>query len=65
MNANELRDLGVEELKARENTLREEYFNLRCRHHTQQLENTAGLAKVRRDIARVMMVITEKQRAGA
>jgi len=62
MNAKELRDLGVPELRAKEKELREENFKLRFQQGTRQLENTAGLRRVRRDIARVLSVITEKER---
>lgn len=65
MKANELRDLGVEELKARVKELREENFKLRFQQGTRQLENTAGLQKVRRDIAKALTIITEKERKGA
>lgn len=65
MKAKELRDLGVEELRAKEKALREENFKLRFQQGTRQLENTAGLKKVRRDIARVLTVITQKERQGA
>lgn len=65
MKAKELRDLGVEELRAKEKGLREEHFKLRFQQGTRQLENTAGLRKVRKDISRVLAVITEKERQGA
>ena len=65
MKVNEIRQFSTEELNAKETELRQECFNLRCQRQTQQLENTAALAKVRRDIARVKTVLAEKQRAGA
>ena len=65
MKASEIRQFSAAELAAKELELRQECFNLRCNKQTQQLENTAALARVRREIARVMTVIAENQRAGA
>lgn len=60
MKANEVRELGVEELRQREKDLREEYFNLKFQLATNQLANTAKLKQVRKDIARVKTVLKEK-----
>ena len=65
MKVKELRELGVSELRAKEKELREEGFKLRFQQSTRQLENTAGLRKVRRDIAKVLTILSEKERAGA
>jgi large subunit ribosomal protein L29 len=65
MNTNELRDLSADELRAKEIELREESFKLRFQHGTRQLDNTAGLKKVRREIASVLTLITEKEQTGA
>ena len=65
MNARDLRDMTVEELRARESDLRQENFNLRFQHGTSQLDNTAGLERVRRDIARVLTVLKDKERDSA
>ena len=65
MKVSEIRQLSAEELAAKEVELRQECFNLRCNKQTQQLENTAALAKVRREIARIKTVAAENQRAGA
>ena len=46
----------VERLK----TAREEAFNLRFRHATGELENTATLASARRDIARLLTVARQR-----
>ncbi len=59
MNASELRDLGLEELEKKLNSLKEEHFNLRFQHSTDQLDNTAILSSVKKDIARVNTVIKE------
>lgn len=60
MNAKELRELSVEELRAREGELRQELFNLRFQHATRQLENTARLPAVKKEIARIFTVLGEK-----
>ncbi len=65
MKAAELREMTIEELKKKEQELRRELFNLRFQHATHQLENTARIKLVRRDIARVNTVIREKQLEGA
>lgn len=65
MKVNDIRSMSAEELVAKEEELRQEAFNLRCNKQTQQLENTAALKRVRRDIARVKTVLAEIQRAGA
>jgi large subunit ribosomal protein L29 len=62
--ASELRDLSVEELSAKSWELRGELFNVKVKRSTGQLENTAKLGVVRRDIARVETVLREKLGAG-
>ncbi len=61
MKPRELRDLSVDELTAKEKEFREEEFRLRFRHATGQLEKTAHLRKLRRDIARVKTIMREKE----
>ncbi len=63
MNASELKDKSVEELKAQLLELFREQFNLRMQASTGQLAQTHLLKIVRRNIARVKTVLTEK--AGA
>jgi large subunit ribosomal protein L29 len=58
--AGELRDLSIDELETKRNELRDELFNARVKHSTGQLESTARLATLRRDIARVATVLREK-----
>ncbi|MHB8765422.1 MAG: 50S ribosomal protein L29 [Deferrisomatales bacterium] len=60
MSTKELRELSVEELGAKDAELRQELFNLRFQHATRQLENTARLSQVRREIARVLTVLGER-----
>ncbi len=61
----EFKELSLDELKLREQELREELFNLRVRHATGQLENPVLIRKARRDIARVRTFVRQKERAAA
>jgi large subunit ribosomal protein L29 len=64
VNAGELRELSVDELSAKSSELRGELFNVKVKRSTGQLENTAKLGAIRRDIARVETVLREKVGAG-
>lgn len=65
MNAQELRGKSPSELNSDLAALIKEQFNLRMQKATGQLSKTSQVREVRRDIARVKMVINEKQRAGS
>jgi len=60
MKAAELKDKSVEELNAELLNLLREQFNLRMQYSTGQLEKTDQLRKVRRSIARVKTILTQK-----
>ncbi len=60
MKANELRNMSSEELLAKLKELKEELFNLRFQNAINQLENTHRIADVKKDIARVMTILNEK-----
>jgi len=60
MKARELKELTAEELLKKEKELREEIFNLRFQHSTGQLDNTARLKQIKKDIARVETVLRQK-----
>lgn len=60
MKATELKEKSVEELNAELINLLREQFNLRMHHTTGQLEKTDQLRKVRRNIARVKTIMTQK-----
>ncbi|MEO5366264.1 MAG: 50S ribosomal protein L29 [Magnetococcus sp. WYHC-3] len=64
MKVKELQALDAAGLKGKLRDLNQEAFNLRFQHRTSQLENTARIRQVRRDIARVLTVINEKSQAG-
>jgi large subunit ribosomal protein L29 len=60
MKARELRDLTPEELLKKKKDLKEEMFNLRFQHSTGQLDNTARVRMVRKDVAKLETVLREK-----
>lgn len=62
MKAKELRDMSPEDLKKKEQDLREDYFKLRFQNGIRRLENPARLAELRKDIARVQTVMNEQAR---
>ncbi len=61
----ELRAKTVDELKDMLIALRREQFNLRFQRATGQLEATSRIRAVRRDIARIKTVLTERARSAA
>lgn len=63
MKANEIRSKSSEELQKELVALKEELFKLRFQHATNQLENPAQIAQVKRDIARVMTIKREQELA--
>lgn len=58
---NELRELSVADLKEKLTTSRQELFNLRFQHATAQLEKTASIPATKKDIARILTVLAEKE----
>ena len=60
MKATELRAMTVEQLNTKLTELKKELFNLRFQHAVNQLENPHKMTEVKRDIARVMTVLNEK-----
>lgn len=59
----ELRNKSVEELNADLVAAKKELFNLRFQNATNQLDNTSRIKEVRKNIARIQTVITEKANA--
>ena len=59
--ANELRILDEDGLKDKLRELKETLFNLRFQHATGQLDNPMKIKEMRRDIARVCTVMTERE----
>ena len=56
----ELQARNVEQLQAQLVDAKTELFNLRFQNATNQLDNTARIKEVRKNIARIQTVITEK-----
>ncbi len=63
MEAKELRELNDTELAEKEKEFSQELFNLRFRKASDQLENTAMISQVKKDLARVKTIIRERQRS--
>jgi len=57
-------NMTTEELKTEYASKKQELFNLRFQHSTGQLKDTLQLQKVRRDIARVLTIIKEREAKG-
>ena len=60
MKAKELKNLSVEELNGKLESLKKDLFMLRMQHATNQLDNPMQIANVKKDIARVKTIIREK-----
>ncbi|HCH68704.1 MAG: 50S ribosomal protein L29 [Eubacteriales bacterium] len=60
MRATELRNMTAEELNGKLKELKEQLFNLRFQHAINQLDNPHKIEDVKKDIARVMTVLHEK-----
>jgi large subunit ribosomal protein L29 len=63
--AREFKEMSEAELRQKEQEITEQLFNLKFQHATGQLENTARLPQVRKDLARVKTVLREKTLAAA
>ena len=61
MLAKEIRDLSIDELISQEKNLKEELFNLKFQHSLGQLQNTAQIRDMKRTIARIKTILTEKK----
>ena len=61
MKANEIREMSVENLRARLEELVTERFNLRFRSATESIENPMRFRAIRRDIARLQTILRERE----
>ena len=59
-----VREMGPDEIRTRVGELREELFNLRFRNSMKQLDNPLKIRESRREMARLLTVLKEKERAG-
>ena len=65
MKATELREMTAVELNKQLKDLKAELFNLRFQHAINQLDNPISIEAVKKDIARVMTVLAEKNAKNA
>ena len=65
LKASDLRTRTQDELSDQVDALAKEIFNLRFQRASGQLENTARVRQVRREIARIKTILGERQRAAA
>ena len=61
MRPSELRNMTVEEIRQKEKDLRRELFNLRFQKATGEIQNPKRITAVRKDISRMLTIITEKE----
>ncbi len=61
MKAKDLRDQTKEELLKKKKDIKEELFNLRFQHSTGQLENTARLRLLKKDVAKIETILRQKE----
>ena len=61
MRANDIRELSVEDMKARISELEEERFRLNFRSATEPLEDPLRLRGIRKDIARLKTILRERE----
>ena len=65
MKAEDIRENNTtEELLTLERDLRRKLWKARFDNHTNQLDDTSDIKKIRRDIARVMTILTERRKTG-
>ena len=65
MKRKELRDLGAEELRHKEAEIRDEIFRMKMKRSATALENRMLIRNRRRDLARVLTLLTEKAKGEA
>lgn len=62
MELDELRQMTAPDLRVKEHEAREEIFRLRLKLRTNQLDNHAGYRRARRELARILTLLSEKAR---
>lgn len=62
MKANEIRKMDTTDIKTEIENLKKELFDLRFQAAVGQLEDTARLSKIKKDIARMYTIITEREK---
>ena len=61
MKPKELRNMTLQELEQKIHSLKEQLFNLRYQAKTARLEKPSQIGKVKRDIARILTIIKERE----
>lgn len=62
MKPSELREVTIDDLELKEQDLRKELFNLRFQQATGEIENPMRMRAIKKDIARILTIITEKKK---
>lgn len=62
MKPSELKEMTIDELILKEEDMRKELFNLRFQQATGEIENPMRIRSVKKDIARVLTIVTKKKR---
>jgi large subunit ribosomal protein L29 len=65
MKIKEIRDMTGEELQTRSRDIRKEQFHLRMQQQSGQLEKSSQLRSLRRDVARIESVLSQRRIAAA
>ena len=65
MKPHDVREQTTEELTIMEGDLRRQLWKARFDNHTSQLDDTSSISKLRRDLARVKTILTERRAAEA
>jgi len=65
MKAHEIREMTEDEIKLKLSDLKEEYFRLSFRNAVHKIDNPLSLRYLRKDIARCLTILKEKQRQAA
>ena len=63
MELDELRQMTAPDLRVKEREAREEVFRLRLKLRTNQLDNHAGYRRARRELARILTLLSQKTRS--
>jgi len=63
MKTKELRNLNTDDLLKKEKDVREDLFRLRFKHGIRRLENPAKLAQMKKEIARIQTILSEKSQS--
>ncbi len=65
MKAKEIRELGSEELKGKEKSLKKELFELKYQRKIGRVEKPSRFKVIRRDIAKISTIINEREKSGS